>query len=316
MAYYSGTAASLTALRTALLTHAVTDGWTLTGDVLSKAGVYFQITEDATNIKCLGCESNAVANPAPGVVMIGRIFQRTSYPTREITFPCTYRVFGFSQELYLVANYDVDRYQWMAFGKTTVPGVPGQGGWCGASVGSEIPGSDGSASYEPFSIGATFGGPSTTVRDASPGALFWRTSGVNNAVCNSWCNHGLDGGGWTDSSTGSSATIPRGPIGISYAAPLIGIQPSAWNSEAALLPICYYRQRPSNKVSLAVQLEHARHLRIDYHAPGDIITLGADKWMALPWHQKNLAVRNGSTSDSNLIDHSGTFGWAIRYEGP
>ena len=136
MAYYSGTASSLADLRTALLTHAVADGWTLTGDVLSKAGVFFQIQVTATNITCLGCESNAVASPAPNVVSIGRIFERTGYTTREISFPCNYDVFGFAEELFLVANYDVDSYQWMAFGKSTVPGLPGQGGWCGATIGA------------------------------------------------------------------------------------------------------------------------------------------------------------------------------------
>ena len=308
MAYYSGTASSLADLRTALLTHAAADGWTLTGDVLSKAGVYFQIQVTATNITCLGCESNAVANPAPNVVSIGRIFQRTSYTTREISFPCTYEVFGFAQELYLVVNYDVDTYQWMAIGKTTVPGVPGQGGWCGATLGVFAV----SGMTDPISINATGGVVGgTSVTRYTTGALFWNMFAdsfyVVTAPLNCWVNHGLDSHGWTYNGSQFSS-----PIGIRQNTPMIAMQPSAWNSEATLLPLRCLKERPSFKASLIADLENARHLRIDNLAPGDILTLGADQWKIFPWYRKDVTARNGG----NGINHTGTFGWAIRYEGP
>ena len=302
MAYYSGTAGSLTALKTALLTHAQTDGWTLTGDVLSKAGVYFQIQETATNITCLGCESNAVANPAPNVVSIGRIFERSGYPTREISFPCNYDVFGFAQELYLVANYDVDSYQWMAFGKTSVPGVPGQGGWCGATLG--VFGVHFSMN-DPIDITPSGGG----AVGLTSAALFWATSAQNAQGRNGWVNHGIDGHGWTY--FGATSDVP---IGIRHNAPLLAMQPSVWNSEAALLPIRCWKERPSYKASLIADLAYARHCRIDNLAPGDILTLGSDKWKIYPWYRKDVSARNGGGTYG--LNHTGTFGWAIRYEGP
>lgn len=305
MAYYSGTAASLTALRTALLTHAQSDGWVLTGDVLSKAGVFFRIQTTATNITCLGCEDNAVLNPAPGVVSIGRILERSGSPTREISFPCNYEVFGFAQELYLVANYDTDSYQWLAFGKSTVPGLVGQGGWCGATLGVFAVATS-TSDTEPISITAVSGGDGGEDRRTS-GALAWGTVQTTTGPANCWINHNLDAHGWTYNGAAADS-----PIGIRYAQPLIGLQPSVWNSESTLLPIRAFKQRPSFKSSLILDLANARHFRIDNLSPGDILTLGSDKWKVYPWYRKSAAERNGGS----IVNHTGTFGWAIRYEGP
>lgn len=307
MAYYSGTAGSLTALRTALLTHAQADGWTLTGDVLSKAGVYFQIQETATNITCLGCESNAVANPAPGVVQIGRIYYLQGQTTREISFPCAYEVFGFAQELYFIVNYDVDAYQWMAFGKSTVPGVPGQGGWCGATIGSVIPSGSYSGSYAPVSYWRT--ALSTVTQQLAYLTTAQLFSVRDNAFLypsyqNCWVNHNLDALGWAYGTDYPLGTLPM--------LELEWMQPTGWNTEATLLPIRHWNRRPSYKASLTVDLEYARRIRIDNLSPGDLLTIGSDKWKVFPWYRKDAAERNGGAAEN----HSGTFGWAIRYEGP
>ena len=304
MAYYSGTAASITALRTALLTHAQADGWVLTGSVLSKAGVYFQIGENATDITCLGCMSTAVIWPAPNVVSIGKIFWASGYPLQVISFPCNYEVFGFAQELFFVVNYDVSNYQWMAFGKSSVPGLPLAGGWCGASFGSAALIQEAA----PISITATGGGGSGSSGETGCAALFWGTTQYLAYQRNCFVNSGLDSQGWW-----YGAMVNVSPIGIRSATPLIGLQPSVWNSEATLLPIRVLKERPSFKASLIADIANARYVRIDNLTPGDVLTLGADRWKVFPWYVKNSAARNGSTA---AISHTGTFGWAIRYQGP
>lgn len=309
MAYYAGTATDLADLHTKFLGHALADGWAwAVGDVISKAGVYFQIQVNVTNITCLGCESNAVANPAPGVVMIGRIYERSGYPTREISFPCTYEVFGFAQELYLVVNYDVDKYQWMAFGKTTVPGVPGQGGWCGATLGSLIANGDYDGICEPVAywhstkdylyINAAYQTTAQLFGGSGPAGLSYPPHK------NAWVNHGLDSHGWGYGTDYPPGTLPS--LELQWQ------QPSVWNTEATLLPMRSYKQRPSFKISLLTDMEHSRRIRIDNLSPGDILVLGSDKWKVFPWYVKNSAVRNGA----GAANHTGTFGWAIRYEGP
>lgn len=377
MAYYSGTASSITDLYTALMTHAVADGWTATSDasftgsisgltltvtaisvgsiqvggevvgtgvtagtrvtgmvsgtggtgtyslsiantvssttltqparVLNKAGVFFRIGTTSSNLTCLGCETDLVGSPAPNYVSMGRIFEKSGQATREMTFPCNYYVFGFSQELYLVANYDVDSYQFVAFGKSSVPGMVNQGGWCGATLGVEGVTASGASANAPIWISATDGGQLANARTTS-GALGWGNSqsGIDSAR-NCWVNHGLDGHGWTYNGSENDE-----PIGIGHAKPLIGIQPSEWNSEATLLPIRVYKARPSFKSSMILDLQNARLVRVDNLSAGDILTLGSDKWRVFPWYRKDISNRNGGGG----VNHTGTFGWAIRYEGP
>ena len=400
MAYYSGTASSLTDLRTALLTHAAADGWAVTGvtsftgtitgasnrltvsaisvgsiaigelitgpgvpadtrvlsfatgtggvgtyivsaavdslpdtamtqpgKVMSKAGVFFRVGQTGvysidTNITCLGCESNAVANPASGVVQVGRVYFASGKPTREISFPCNYEVFGFAQELYLVANYDVDAYQWMAFGKSAVPGLPGQAGWCAATIGNVIPSLIVSGSYTTGPVYLSMTNIDTLnpviSGQLSSCALAGNISTtVFAAALNVFVNHNLDSHGWKQGPSGAANMLP---IGMQSIRELIWQQPSTWNTESTLMPIRFYKERPSFKASMILDCENARHLRIDNLMPGDILIIGSDKWKVFPWYRKDSAARNGTasiSSDGNLSqNHTGTFGWAIRYEGP
>lgn len=288
MAYYSGTANSITDLKTALLTHAQADGWVLTGDVLSKAGVYFRIQVSGAGMTCLGCTDNAVANPAPNVVQI-----------ISLAYPCNYEVFGFAQELYLVVKYDTEYFRWMAFGRSTVPGLPGTGAWCGASFGTGD--YDGLITISP-GLEDSYG--------RSSSALFWHAARASTADArgkNNWVHSGLDGNPWAH--TVNTSIVPPAP---STMLPLINILPSAWNSESVLMPMREYKVRGSNKISLTADLEHARNLRIDNLTPGDILVIGVAKWKIFPWYKKNAAVRNAGYA----VNHSGTYGWAIRYEGP
>ena len=360
MAYYSGTASSLANLLSALLTNAVSDGWTASavtsftgsisgttltvsaisvgslqvgevlsgtgvtagttvtgpgtgtggtgtytvsvsqtvsstamsqpGQVLSKAAVFFRLGVTATNVTILGCETNLVANPAPHVLQIGRIFANGANPIRQISFPCNYEIFGFAQELYLVVNYDVSTYQWMAFGKSTVPGLPGQGGWCAASVGSQIAGTSGYAA-DAVSMSPTGGG--TSFGFGCPAPFFSNSSPAFTTSWNYHVNSGLQAQGW---SLVDSATPNYCLTGINSIAPLYSMQPNAWNSETTLLPMRCYKGMASYKQSLVADLVNARHIRVDNLSPGDILTLGSDKWKVFPCYIKNAAARDGGNN--------------------
>lgn len=285
------------------------------GRVLSKAGVFFKISTTTTNLTCLGCESDAGAGQAPHVVSIGRLWSGPANPTYEINFPCNYEIFGFVQEFYLVVNYDVSVYQWLAFGKTTVPGIPGQGGWCGGSVGLWL--------YNAYTYNNTVlpfrwnmnGGGNTSatspLMQIAPMLFWYRNTTASLATPeprNCWVNHGLDGHGWK---WGAANESP--PIGARGPSTLLRVLPSAFNSDTVLVPLRAYKERPSFKCSLVADLEHARHVRIDNLSPGDIITIGSERWKVFPWYKKSFTDRSGSTI---AINHTGTLGWAIRYEGP
>lgn len=309
MAYYSGTANSVNDLLTALRNSAVSDGWTLSGNVLSKGGVFVEHVISGANIKVRGGTSGAMTNASP-YMSIGK-FLRVN--TLAITYPCSWELHGHAHEVYFIVNYDVDRYQWMAWGLSTVPALPGSGIWVSASVGQpldELPG----ISYDFSPISLQFSGSSFQAGAAYSGwtgyvpAALWAATSAYEAsnYASGYCHHNLDGYGWA---IALSNNLPGwNTIGSAFAL----AQPSAWNGEAVLLPLRLFFVRPSNRISLIVDHEHARLLRIDNLSPRDVLTLGTDKWKVYPWHKKNVSARNGGSG----VDHTGTFGWAVRYLGP
>lgn len=87
--------------------------------------------------------------------------------------------------------------------------------------------------------------------------------------------------------------------------------PTVHFADSPLLPYNIYLERPENKLSLICQLQHARFVRIDNYEPEQIITLGHERWIIFTFCQKDAQNRNGSSGGWG----TGTFGWAIRYEG-
>lgn len=308
MAYYTGTANSMTALRQALIDSCTSEGWMWDGgsEVLHKSPLFVRVQVGANDIKLLG-RTGMASGDAPRDVRIGNLLNISGKPTYGITFPAVWHSFVFDDEVYFVVNYDVDRYQWCAFGKSSVIGLPGSGMWFAATGGYST-----SAHWDadaPFGITAAGAGGS----NKTTGALFWSADATFSAPCRNYFVHSdLDGHGWY---TGNGSPTDESGPAVAALAPLVGILPNAWNSEAVLLPVRAYKRRPADRLSLILDLVHARHTRVDNYAPGQVITIGSERWMVFPYHKKNVSLRDGSGSNLG-IDHTGTFGWAIRYEGP
>ncbi|HEJ2039569.1 TPA: hypothetical protein SLV86_001323 [Pseudomonas aeruginosa] len=304
MAYYSGSAIDMAAVRSALVDACVAEGWAWNNDsrVLSKGGLFIQLSVITgpylTALAGTGANSSGVTGPTPNAVRVGLA------GTEAMLFPIAYRVFAFSDEIYLVLNYNVDCYQWLAFGKSGVSELPGTGMWVGASIGGSIR-TDSPNIANISSAGSGSGGFNN---NSGPLALFWGTNAADSAANNSFVHHDFDGYGWE---AGGAAGY-SGRLGVSPLAPLVSLLPNQWNSEAVLLPLRCYVSRPSSKASLAVDTVNARITRVDNYSPGQIIMLGSDRWIIFPWYRKNLSNRNAGYQ----VPHSGTFGWAIRYEGP
>lgn len=294
MAYYTGTANDMTALRQALIDACVLEGWSWDGgsEVLSKAAMFLRLQIVSGYLTLLG-RTGATSGDAPNEARIG------TFASTAVTFPLTYEIFAFAGEVYMVVNYSVDLYQWCAFGQSTVQGISGSGMWVGASLATTAPAG--------LQLSPTAGAQGSNY--AAP-ALFWQTTYTYTEVRSCWVDSGLDGQGWWLGQTLSGVTV-----GIAATVPLVGLLPNSWNSEAVLLPIRCYKVRPSNKISLIADLEHARYTRVDNYAPGEVITIGADRWKVYPWYRKNTAARDGGAT-TGINAHSGTLGWAIRYEGP
>lgn len=307
MSYTTGTANSATDLRTAIFAACVASGWTLASPVMSKGPLAMQIdlstVGTAQGLSFTGGKSvsaGALVSAAPYGVSMGN---RTNL---AFTWPATYHIFTFENpdEVYVVVNYDVDKFQWAAWGKSAHQ-LPGSGMWF-ASMLSANAGSPQCTMF--FTNAAELGSFSYT----QP-ALFWRDeNGVGGAAgyIEAQMHHGLDGDFWTE-----GGTTKKGPFAAWSANPLLSLLPNAWNSEVVLLPIQALVSRASNMTSLVVTCANARYLRIDNYAPGAIITLGADRWIVFPWLRKDSSRRNGMPGAVSADLHSGTLGWAIRYEG-
>jgi len=295
MSYYSGTANDMSALRQALIDACVLEGWSWNGtdEVLSKGALFLRLQITSGYLTLLG-RTSATAGDAPSIVQIGVPIKEAS-----VSYPVSYELFVFSAEVYLVINYSTDRYQWLCFGGSTVQSLAGSGMWFAASVGPTVPWYGVVMSpYDDISSNGSGGSVA-----ACPG-LFWRQVGVSGGA-NCWVHSDLDSQGWW-----LAQTVGGNQIGIS-ASTLVAVLPNSWNSEAVLLPIRAYKIRAAGKVSLIADLEHARYTRVDNYTPGEIVIIGSERWKIYPWYRKNTAQRNGGMS----VDHSGTMGWAIRYEG-
>lgn len=118
---------------------------------------------------------------------------------------------------------------------------------------------------------------------------------------------------WYDFSSGSSygnrggggvRTVSAslgGLRGTVYGPTLYGA--SAITGRTTLVPCTVYGERSSNLASLLGYPPGMRWVKLDYVAPGDVLTLGAEQWRVFP-----VIRKNGTTGQVN----SGTYGYAYK----
>ncbi|MFC5525209.1 hypothetical protein ACFPPA_05580 [Rhodanobacter ginsengisoli] len=294
MAFTTGTANSMADVLTALQAACTTGGWTLSGNVLWKGNCYVSVVASATNLIAqggLGIDgSNALTTPCP----TSRVLQAPGFA--PVTWPATYFIFVYANEVYLVLRYGLDTYLYLAFGDSALPGAAaGMGVWFGAS----------SPLINPTDVYQYWDRAGGWVDNFGHyvhigGMFFASFLNANNAIIYS----PLDAAGWIG---GRAADI---------GGDLVKVQPNAWNGESTLVPIQPFHVRASNKISVIAELTYARMVRIDNIEPEAIVTLGTDEWMVFPWYKKSTAARDGSGSiAASDGTHTGTFGWAIRKNG-
>lgn len=304
MAYYTGAANSFAELRDALVSMCTTNGWSWNSgtEVLSKAGLfskslYVYLGYTATALRAHG-KSTLVEGWAPNAVGIAT---NTYFP---ITFPVTYYGFVFTNpdEVFFVINCNIDFYQFVSFGQSDRWGLPGTGLWTAGTHNNQSTGQYASA----VSIGVNYGGSGQNFTSA---AIFWDPNGSTAPSRNYSLHADLDAQGWWQNTNNGTST---NSIGITDIGTLLGQLPNSWNSEAGTQPIRCYKNRPEGFVSITAELANARYTRNDYYQPRQIINIGTERWMVFPFYKKDASARNGGPG----VYHSGTFAWAVRYDGP
>lgn len=292
MAFLTGTANSIAELLAAIQDTCTANGWTLSGDVLHKGTCFARVWETSPYLSVSAGRGIDAANALTEAsdVHVCRLGMPLRYPN-GFTFPIVYdiHVHADPDEVYVVVHYDVDKYQWIAFGQSPIAGLPGTGNWYGGT-------GWGDAWY--IEITDTRGSTRTDGAYFCP-ALFWWSSTAH-------ANGAFDSGLLANDAWGAIDALRN-------INPLVSRMPNAWNEESALLPIMPSVVTASSTWSLAGMLGHARYTRLDYHDAEDIVVLGADKWKVYPWFRKDASHRNGVYGGTG---NTGTLGWSIRYDGP
>lgn len=313
MAYYAGMAGNYDDLLIALTTACVSEGWSFSDSIIYKDKVFIK-----TDINYSGTPDNGEGliiqlgtGKVDGVLVdacsakgrLGRI--ASAGFAANFSFPVQYNI-HFSNdaqnEVFLIVKTDIDTYQYLAFGQSSISGI---GAWMSAISPLRFS----SETNSSITLEPTFDGLSFVYSKIR--AFWWCLPNLNSYFspesCCEVCRDETNAV-WLNDDPNAGIDAMAFPV----IRDLIQRQPSAWSSNAILLPINIYTKRPENKVSQIISINNARYVRIDNFEPEQIVTLGMERWKIYPFYRKNSVERDGWIES----DHSGTFGWAIRYDGP
>ncbi|MDH0494243.1 hypothetical protein [Comamonas aquatica] len=307
MNYHTGQVNSYAELLSELTEKMALKGWVASQGIYSKNGIYVQLSASLANTGNSGLSikmgtgqsgSNLTGYQAQSGARLGRPSAHGSF--MDVAWPATFHIFINEQpeEVYVVLNFSVDRFYWMAFGKSDIPGLSGTGNWYAAC---------GTPTYDGSWQGGYLITPTNGLTSQNYSSGPWWVYESESAVAYSShsINTGLDGIEWSAGKGGTTL----GACGAPYGLASLPLGPAPWNLEAPLVPISVFSMRPESKLSLVLQVRHARYVRIENYQPGQVITLGHEQWKVFPFGRKNAdSPTNGSGN------HTGAFGWAIRYE--
>lgn len=304
MAFYTGNFSSFASLKNSVETALQLNGWVLNGDgVLEKNGMYLRLTATTPQL-LLQAGTGSATGALPGAAPNGvKIMDFTGSP---MNFPATYdlHVHESPDEVFLVVNYNADKYQQLSWGKSNILQIGGTGMWFSGSFPESSASNQNHLVYGnnyQYSAGWGWSGMGC--------GLFFEA--YNQSLSCSYVHTGLDTTGWRRVYQGDGTLIGSGDI----VAGLLQALPSQFNQNSVLLPLKVVQRRLSKGQTIVLDMVNARLCRNDNHLSGEIVEYGGDQWKMYPFHRKNADVRNG-VQWSTGSNHTGTFAYAIRYTGP
>lgn len=302
MAYYTGLVNSFADLKAVIEGAAVDSGWAIVDGILSKDAVFIQLIADASGgmnqLRLIGGTGRSGGSLVGAPSVGSKIADHVKDP---IAWPATYHVFAFFDEIYCVVNHSVEMYKTLGFGISDIPGIGGTGGWFFA----QLRGNAANTSDNSFRM---------TIINGDAGSLYtqdyysfrsipWSGQAGDSAA---QVHCALNGAGWV---------APKNAM--SYMKALLTALPSPLNSAHILLPLKAVVPMPAGGLTIAVQHKNLRFMRVDNILPGDVISYGGEKWKCFPWMKRDVVKRYGVDSyNEPTVISSGTFGFAVRYEGP
>lgn len=308
MAYITGSVNSYDELLNILTSACIAAGWSLQDGILVKGAALVRPYASVASYgkgAGLSLEGGSGRN---GSILTGssdKFRPRLGSPSLDFpepNWPCVYHVFCHNSpdEVYAILRHDVDAYYWLSFGISDVPGIGGTGLWMiaisGLAKGTMIGGG--------VNMSETSGNPDVVNTYGSTSGPWWGTNqiplsrSIGAILLEAWIGCGGISYGYVNA--------------VEPLAPLVAHSHSSWNAESVLLPIRVHRGVAERKNLIVLEHRHARYLRIGNLEPEQVITIGVERWKVFPFYRKNTQ----SPNVVNRANHSGTFGWAIRYDGP
>jgi hypothetical protein len=328
MAFYSGNASSAQDLVDAIVAGCLLNGWTESDGVLSKGDNHFRPDVVGTHIKCeMG---DAAAFVSPGIV------EATAFPYISLnqTWPVFYRLFvldgnGADTVVLSVLEANAIEYKYLMFGNLeNKVGAWAGGQWMHGSYSSQIDGTTvrqsnvgSSLAFGPFAD--VNGGSTSEFYTEGHGPLFANmgpapSSGSNFKSGNSYVACDIDTS-TPKRNTNGLGTLAGAVDAFRFARVFLLRSPNLWNGEAVLVPAHVFLGRDSGTVARLGTVGHVRYMRMDNYEPGDVITLGLDKWMVLPMYMRNATAVLGANAlynSTSATGHTGQMAYAIKYDGP
>lgn len=302
MAYVAGVANNMTDLLSAIIAACAANGWTQDGSIVSRGDCHMKLTvagDVLTALVGLGHSGSTITTPAPGATCL-----RNPTTSRTLTWPMTYHIHVMGDEVYVFCNWGVDFWMQLGFGQSPVPGMPGTGVWAAGVAWTTTSG----FIWNQFSSGTLSGAYFASANNNACMGFFQATGSAYGVGVGSCVHHGLPG--WS-----SDSALPQC---TNASLLLCAHENPATNStgQATLAPIQPWIGLPDSKVSIVADLRHARFVRMDNLAPAEVVTIGDQQWKCYPVYRKDASARIDYTQGGTYaLQHSGTFGYAVRYDG-
>jgi hypothetical protein len=309
MAYQTGTVTSTSDLASVITNFAVANGWTLNSGVLSKAGAYIRLQVISVSELRIDAARNGNFSTPDISPLYSRIFN-TTWPSTA-----TYHIVAFSNPdtVWCTINFDVIKFQHIGFGTIEKYGTWNGGQWFHAQHTQESGSKDGNVTS--YIDGDVVPLNSMITTEC---ALFWggrmndnvvtfRDNGPSKIQCD------LRGNVWEPppSTTGNQIYMPQ------IVTPIHKTNPNAFNGQTVLTPFTPFLKGGDGYFMPIGRIGHLRFVKLANYDPGDVITIGSDKWKVFPWYIKDTTKPDGErTPTSSATQSTGILGVAVRYDGP
>ena len=336
MPYQTGTVASFAALKTEIMSFLVANSWTQETDIIKRNGVFAKITtgthaSDSDNYIRLegGKKSDGSGNliakhdgPGPWNNNSGEMTASFGLlSANAMVFPITYYFHLATtpvDEFWCVIQFNGDRCQRMGFGNIN-KSAPFTGGGFYSSSTVEINSSNQNlynwSSNNLLSNPGMGNNAGTSSRNALELIPFHGGDAVNaNVFAGSVVHAEVGGGEWYSSHIVTSA--PPYPL-TEYMimthkemGSLQKVSESTVNGMPNLIPFNLRVRGYDNNLQPIGSLENIRFSQIALLNFGQVESDGTDSWKFYPIYKKDASAPNGG------LNHTGTMGFAVRYDGP